>query len=295
MRYLMTFLFCLLAVILPPQAGMAAKGEAVMRTLDKAEPLKIGVLPYLTSTEILRRFQPLADYLEKMLGRPVRIEIARDYAEHVDRIGRGEVDIAFSGPSPYIYLVEKYGRVPLLAATEVNGQMTFRGVIVTRAGSPLKKVSDLRGKDIAFCDPDSTMGFHVPLYMLLEEGLGLKDLKSYEHLVNHENVALGVLMGDFDAGAVKEDVFNKYKERGLEALAYTPGIAVHLFVASKSLPQADVNAIRNALLELNGTPEGIAVYTSIKKGITRLVPADDADYDMLRKVLKTISKEGVKP
>ena len=49
-----------------------------------AEPLlKLGIHPYLSSTEIVRRFTPLADYLSRELKRPVTIEIASSYAIHI--------------------------------------------------------------------------------------------------------------------------------------------------------------------------------------------------------------------
>ncbi len=79
----------------------------------------------------------------------------------------------------------------------------------------------------------------------IEIGGDLENLKKYEFLGSHNNVALGVLGGYYDAGGVKEGVFYKYKGRGLKMLAKSPGIAEHVFVASANLPEATINTLRH--------------------------------------------------
>jgi phosphonate transport system substrate-binding protein len=154
-------------------------------------------------------------------------------------------------------------------------------------------LSDLEGKSFAFGDPDSTMSHLVPRYMLIEAGIVVEELAHYEFLRSHHNVVLGVLVGDFQAGAVKEEVFYEYEGRGLKALAWTPEIAEHLFVASKKLPAKTVGSLREAMLALKDEPGGRDVMSSIKQGVTAFVPAQDADYDNLRNILHTLEEHGV--
>jgi phosphonate transport system substrate-binding protein len=96
------------------------------------EPLRLGVHPYLPATELLDRFAPLAQYLSGKMGRQVDVFVARDYEDQIDHIGGGEYDIAYMGPASYVELVDKYGKVPLLARLAVEGKPTFRGVIISR-------------------------------------------------------------------------------------------------------------------------------------------------------------------
>jgi phosphonate transport system substrate-binding protein len=126
--------------------------------------------------------------------------------------------------------------------------------------------------------------------MLIEAGVSLK---GSEFLGSHHNVALGVLAGDFDAGALKEDVFEAYEGRGLRAIAWTPSVSDHVFVSGGKLKPDDLKAVRWALFRLKDSAEGIAVLNSIQEGVTGLVPASDADYDSLRGILKTLDKAGV--
>ncbi|MCK9419020.1 MAG: phosphate/phosphite/phosphonate ABC transporter substrate-binding protein [Nitrospirae bacterium] len=254
-----------------------------------AEPLKLGIHPYLAATELHKRFTPLVEYFEKKLGRKVSIVITRDYQDQIDSIGRDALDIAFMGPSEYVKMVTIYGRKPLLARIENKGKGYFHGMIFVKKDSSIKTLRDLRGKKFAFCDKNSTMT-RVPLQMLWKAGVTLDQIDTYNFLDKHENVALGVLAGDFDAGAVKDEIFAKYESRGLRVLERTPDISEHIFVTSNKLPEQTVTILRKALYELKNSPEGIAIMTSIKEGLTAIGQVEDKDYDNLRTILDDLKK-----
>lgn len=251
-------------------------------------PLILAVHPYLPSTEIQQRFAPLADYLGKQLGRQIQVRVGRDYDQHIDAIGLNSVDITYMGPAPYVKMVSLYGAKPLLARIEVNGKPMLSGYIITTVDSPLRSLGDLRGKRFAFTDPESTMGTIVPRYMLQQAGVGLKQLGSYQHLGGHKDVALGVLSGDFDAGAVKAEVYEEMAPRGLRVLARLPEVSEHLFIARADMPAKQVASLRRALLQLKNAPMGPAILQGIHKGMTNMVPVIDADYDSLRKLERAV-------
>ena len=259
------------------------------------QPLKLGVHPYLAATELVRRIKPLADYLERELKVPVTIEIADSYTSHISNVGTGNVDIAIMGPASYVTLLDEYGPRPILAAFETNGRRTFRGVIVARLESPVKDLADLKGKRFAFGDRQSTMGHLVPRHMLMKQGVSVKDLALHRFLTNHDNIALGVLGGDFDAGSLKEDVFRRYEPEGLKVIAFSPEYSDHLFVASAKLSAQTVESVRQALLSLKDRPEGKGILAAIQKNLDALVPAEDREYDNLRVVLKELKAAGVEP
>lgn len=263
--------------------------------LHAKEPLILGIHPYLLATEILERFLPLAGYLEKKLERKVEIRVSRNYEEHIEKTGNNKLDIAYMGPASYVSLVERYGKRPVLARLEVKGKPTFQGMIITAKGSSIKGLADLAGKRFAFGDPNSTMSHLVPRYMLNEAGIDVGMLKKYSFMSNHNNVALGVLMGDFDAGAVKEEIYYKYEARGLRVLALTPPISEHIFIASKSLSPETISRVKMIFYNLNQTKEGRNILISIKESVTGLVPAHDKDYDNLRNIIKKLAAKGVIP
>jgi phosphonate transport system substrate-binding protein len=250
------------------------------------DQLTLWVHPYLPATELINKFSPLAAYLSKKSGRPVEVKVSKSYQSHIKRVGEGQMDLAYMGPASYVKMTHTYGKKTVLACLEVNGSPFFHGMIIALENSAIKTLQDLQDKRFAFGDPNSTMSHLVPRYMLWQAGIDLEDLKKYEFLGSHNNVALGVLGGYYDAGGVKEGVFYKYQKRGLKMLAKSPPIAEHVFVASKNLPESTVNTLRQSLVNLKDK----AILSSIKKSVTGMAPAKDADYDSLRTILQQFDK-----
>ena len=247
--------------------------------------LLLGVHPYLSYGELQNRFQPLAHYLARSLGVTLKVKVGRDYAEHVDEVGHDRIDIAYLGPIPYVHMVEKHGSKPLLARLERNGKAVLVGHIVVRDNSPLQHVTELRGKAFAFGDPESTMSTVVPQAVLAAAGISLGDLSHYANYRGHSNVALAVLSGQMDAGAIKSEVYEDFSERGLRSLARMPEVSEHLFVARGDMPPLLVEKIRMLLLGIADDPEGMQALKALHRDATGLVPVSDRDYDPLRKLL----------
>jgi phosphonate transport system substrate-binding protein len=257
--------------------------------------LVLRIHPYKPSHELILAYTPLADYLSRQLGQRVSIRIAKDYQEHLHAVTQNTFDIAYVAPVSYVEMTSASGLKPLLARQAVHGSPTFRGKIIVRADSPIQSLADLKGKRLAFVDPLSTMGYIVPAAMLLEQGITLNQLGRMRFLNDHANVALSVLLGDDDAGAVKEDVFAEYRLRGLRAIATSPSISDHLFVASPGLPPATVQALRTALLGLAAAPGGKEVLQRMTPGLTALLPVSDSDYNGLRMLMARLRKAAVLP
>lgn len=260
-------------------------------TEHEKKPLVLAVHPYLTPREIVARFTPLAEYLAQELNRQVVVRVGRDYDEHVDFIGQNRVDIAFLGPASYVKLIQKYGAKPLLATVAVNGKPSFKGYIVVHRDSAIHKLGDLKGKRFAFGDHTSTMGYVVPYYMLLEAGIKLDQLAVHQFLASHDSIALAVLAGDYDAGAVKSETFDLYQPRGLRVLAATPEMPEHLFAASTKLPETLVQRLRQLLLGLDKTPSGPAIMKSINPGMTAMVPSSPEAYQRLRRIAEKVEQQ----
>lgn len=267
---------------------LIAMAQPVVAT---TKPLILAVHPYLSEAEIQKRFTPLAEYLGRALEQPVIIRVGRNYDEHIDAIGKDQVDIAFMGPAAYVAMLDKYGSKPLLARFEVNNSPDLYGVVVTRKESPIQNLKQLRGKRFAFGDRESTMSHIVPRYMLAEAGIPVGALSEYKFLGSHYNVAIAVLAGDFDAGAVKREVFDEFETKGLRALAVTPATSDHLFITRATLPATKVLKLREALLKLNKQPSSKEIMTTMHKGLTALIPAQEGDYEQLRTMVRKIESE----
>ncbi len=257
------------------------------------EPLKLGVHPYLSYIEIETKFAPLVAYLSAEIGRPIVVRVGSSYQEHIDAIGRDQLDFAYIGPAVYVSMVDKYGSKPLIVCQDTNGSPSFKGIIIVRDDNPATGLADLGEGEFAFVDPHSTMGYLIPMTMLQHENPLIIANQHYQFLKTHKNVALGVLSGDFEAGAVKEEIYHKFKPQGLKILAATPAIAEHLFIASNKLSNDLVKQIRMAMLKLNKTQINHNVLKSIKTSITGFSLVEDDAYNSLRMILGKVQKRGL--
>lgn len=213
------------------------------------------VHPFDTPSRLLERFSPITEQLSKALGKPVKLEIARTYIDQIRRVAEGQADLAYMGPTPFFraqdfYLKNTQDKLIPLAEEVIDGQATYRSVIITRKDGPVRRIEDLAGHLVAFGAHHSYSSHYVPRVLLLQHGIDLYRLKDYAFLGRHERVALAVLHGDFDAGGLRLDVARQYLERepGLRILATSPPLPPHLIVASPHLAPATRQAVQQALL-----------------------------------------------
>ncbi|MBT7306798.1 MAG: phosphate/phosphite/phosphonate ABC transporter substrate-binding protein [Gammaproteobacteria bacterium] len=265
----------------------------VISSVEAEVPLIFGVHPYMSNAKLEQKFTPLIHYLEAKTGQPIELKIGRNYTEHIDAIGNDRIDIAYIGPAPFISMVNKYGKKNILAKLEINGDSHFRGRIIAHQESKLKSLAELKGRHFAFGDESSTMSHLVPRYMLIQAGITVgKDIQ-HSFLNSHENVALGVLVGDFDAGAIKDEVFIKFQSRGIKEIASTPPISSHLIITRTDLPDATNRILQEALFSLKDSPSGEQIMGSIRSGMSAFVPADEEDYANLKTIIDSLNQAGI--
>ena len=254
-----------------------------LATVEAKDKLIMGVHPYKPPVELQKIFKPIADYISKETGKEVEIRIGQTYEDAAAKVGNGSFDFAFIGPSIYVEAQKRHGVVPLGQIMN-NGKPTFHGVMVVKKGSSITSMNQLKGKKIAFGEKNSTLNHVVPLWMLLNAGLKFSDLNEHSYLKTHDNVAMNIIRGNFDAGGLQPDVAEKYKDQGLEVIATSPEIPEHVFVATKSLDAATVKAVQNALVSSNAVP----VLKGIKGSISGVQKFSDTDFDFLRKIMKEV-------
>lgn len=246
--------------------------------------LRFGSYASERPSEELRKLEPFQKYLETSLknqGMKIQVElrIFATYEEGISAIADGDIDFARLGPVSYVVAKQRNPSLLLLAGEEHEGDKEFPAVIVVDKDSPIKKVADLRGKRFAFGDPSSTSGRYLPQAELVKAGVTAKNLYSFEYLGRHDKVVFAVASGRFDAGGTNANTFAKYAEsKHLRELVRYPS-PTHAWAARGKLDPAVVKALRKALLDM--TDE------RLKELIDRngFLPATDADYDGLRKVM----------
>jgi phosphonate transport system substrate-binding protein len=237
--------------------GLALTGLLLLPSAHAKEKYVMGIHPYKPPQELYRKFRPIADYLSTKLGKPIEFQIALSYDDAANKVGTGAYDFAFLGPTIYVDARDKFGVVPL-AQIANNKKPFFHGVIVVKKGSGITSLKDLKGKSIAFGERHSTLTHLVPLWMIIDAGVSLADLKEYRFAGTHDNVALNVARGAADAGGLMPDIAEK----------------------------KTVDLLQNSLVNMD-----IALAKGIKDSISNLQKFTDKDFDVLRKIMKQVGPE----
>lgn len=181
-----------------------------------AEGLTFGVYTSDKPSEMYKKFRPILDYLEiklkeKNINLEIDLRIFPSYQKGIEALTQGKCDFARFGPASYIIAKRKNPGIRLLVMEKKRGTNAFKGIFFVLDNSPIKSIKDLRDKTLAFGSKNSTIGYLVQT-KLIENGIFAKDLKSFSHLGRHDKVLYAVAQGKFDAGAVKENTFNKHAQ-----------------------------------------------------------------------------------
>lgn len=213
--------------------------------------VRFGVIPRYNPLVMYKRYQPIMDYLTENTPYRFELKISRDYPEAVRFLQQGVTQVSSLGDVTFAEANTQYAALPFFKPLNKDGTPFYRSAIIVRTNSPLKAIKDLNGKSMAFGSSHSTSGNLIPRYLLWDNGVRIQDLKRWENLQHHDAVAKAILKGQFDAGAVKDVVAEKYKSHGLRILAWSAPIPAVPLVVRKDAPVNLVSSISAALLKLN--------------------------------------------
>ena len=245
-----------------------------------------------------QRYQPLMDYLTKNTPYKFELRLSQDYRNIINFLKNNDVQVALLGGATYLEAKEQFNIVPILKPLGHDGKPYYRSVFIARADNKeINKLSDLKGKSVAFASERSTSGYLVPLNELYAKGgIALRDLSKHVNLKYHDSVAREVLRGNFDAGAVIDSVANMFKDRGLKIIALSDPIPGLPIVVRADVPDEVVTAIKKALLALDyNNPEHRKIMEQWDEEFRYgFAEAKDSDYDSIRKMIDYLGKKGVK-
>jgi len=186
-------------------AAVAISGATQAGDWQAKHPkLTLGVITSENEADRIARYKPVRAYLEKELGVEIKWRTATDYAGVIEGLKAGKIEIARFGPASYAkaWMVMNGKVDPLVGELDNSGDFGYHAVIVVKADSPYKSIDDLRGKKLAFADPNSTSGHQAPRYFLTEAGYDPDTFFSETGFSgSHENSVIALLNGTFDAAA----------------------------------------------------------------------------------------------
>lgn len=259
--------------------------------------MRIGYMNCNSKTETLKRFRPLTHYLSEKLGVDFEV-VPVDTQDFPERFAAGEFDFTHTNSLLYLILREEHDLK--LLATEKRGRYGSytSGTIISRKGSGIKTLADLKGKRMVFGPQLAPTGYLAQYDIMLREGLDPETLLSYYEIPSgsfkHEKVVYGVYFGQYDVGAAPSlDLELMTKEGRIVAedfniVAESPIVPYCTFGARKDLDPEFVEKFRKALVEL--TTEDTVTYMGEKlrvlasAWVSGYETLPDGAYDKLREM-----------
>ena len=256
---------------------------------DEKKTVYFGVIPKDNPRIAYEKYQLMIDYLSEHTPYEFELVLKKTYDDTVRALGNGDIDIAFLGPLTYLHARSEFKAVSILKSITEKGSPTYRSVIVTKSNNSINQLSDLQSKDFAFASMKSTSGNLIPRFLLAEDGIHLRDLKSYNNFDYHDSVVKWVLKGKYHAGAVRESIAEKYLPLGLKIISTSGPIPTGPVVVGPRTPYAVVESIKSTLLNLNKSEEGKKILektdTEMRGGF---IEASDLDYEHIRQMINDI-------
>ena len=224
--------------------------------------VRFGILSGENEQDRIKRYTALEAYLEETLGVDVEIFTAGNYDGVVQALAADQIEFAFLGSSSYAaaYTETEGGVIPLLTSIHGDGATGYYSIIVTRCEDGYGGLDALEGRVLAFADPDSTSGYAVPYFNLVQQGYEPSlHFSATPFSGSHEAGVQGVANGTFDAAATYQDneadgVYQRMVDKGMLEegvicpIWESPEITSGPLTARANLPQGLIDAMTEAMM-----------------------------------------------
>ena len=219
--------------------------------------LRVTTIPEEAATEQVRKFTPLATYLESQLGMKVQFIPVTDYPAAVESLVNKKVDLVWFGGFTYVQAkLRSGGKVVPLAQREEDTK--FQSVFIAKTDSGIKTLNDMKGKQVSFGSQSSTSGHAMPRGVLVQAGINPeKDFKRIAYSGAHDATIASVVSGKVDAAALDITVWkkfvteNKVDTKDVNVFFTTPTFFNYNWSVHADMPVALQEKIKAALLALN--------------------------------------------
>ena len=245
--------------------------------------LRVTTIPEEAATEQIRKFTPIANYLEQKMGMKVEFTPVNDYPAAVEALVNKKVDLVWFGGFTHVQAnLRSGGKVVPLAQREEDTK--FQSVFIAKTNSGIKSLADMKGKQISFGSQSSTSGHLMPRSFLLQAGLNPeKDFRRVAYSGAHDATIASVVSGKVDAAALDITVWkkfvgeNKVDTKDVDVFYTTPPYFNYNWSVHADMPAAMQDRIKKAILDLSPNDPAQAEILKLNRA-TRYVPTAPENY-----------------
>jgi phosphonate transport system substrate-binding protein len=260
--------------------------------LAEAGVLKVGIIPAEDARAVVRQSKAVMDQISKALGMKTEIFVGSDYNATIEALRSNKVDVALMGAFGYV-LATTQAPVEAFAVTVTakSNSPDYHSIIIARKEeTDLTSITSLKGHTFAFVDPSSTSGSLMPKAAMMENKIVPEtDLKKVIYSGGHDASIIAVAEGKVDAASVADRIYAGACDKKaidcskIKVIWTSPAIPNDPLFYRKAISPEMKKKIREAFY-------GIKNLTFGEMGtVARFDPADDARYDVVRGIAKTLN------
>ena len=259
--------------------------------LSANKPLILGVFPRRNIQTTYRLFQPLADYLQGILNREVKLETTKYFPDFWKAVQQQRYDLVHYNQYHYIVSHLHHGYDVILRNKEL-GKSTIAGSLIVRKDSNINSITDLKGRTVLFGGGRTAMQSYISATWLLQKGGLKKGDYNEKFAINPPNTIISTFFQRADASGSGDvvmhldNVTKRIDISQLKFLAKTKPLPHLPWAVRTELNSELKNTIQIALETLSNSKEGREILKNAK--LDSLVPTVDSDYDMHRKIIKDV-------
>ena len=204
---------------------------------ENCRAVNMGFNPAQDSAAVLVSGSAIARYLEtRIRGVQIKTTVAQDYQALVEATRSGKLDFAWLSPVSYVQAHDQ-ARAQVLLKSVRNGGPYYWAAFVVRKDSGIKNLNDMRGKTIAWIDPNSAAGYTFPRATLVAKGINPDTFFSKQTFAGkHDAAVLALANGSVDVIATFSNNTQGTSGSWTQYLSADKAAALMPVVYSKPIP-----------------------------------------------------------
>lgn len=250
--------------------------------------LRWSAVPDREAQSVRAQHLPLMDAVCQGAAVQCRWVDAATYAEVVEKLGDGSVDVAFLGAVGFARAHARHGAIALVMR---DIDTRFTSVVVVRSADAARGIQNLQGRSFTFGDRDSTSGHVMPRYFLTAQGIDPEEFFSrVSYSGGHDHSLQAVADGEVDAGCLNASIAYEALASGgpyqgrLRMVWESPPYPNYAWTARRGLPVELRQRLIDAFLDLDNSTAGsqLALTSELARGF---LPAFAGDFQLVTGVL----------
>lgn len=272
----------------------------------KQKTLTIAYAPNESTEQSSDARNGLAKDLGEKLGMQVKEIQASDYNAIVEALRTGKADLAYMGPLAVALASERAGAEPIVmkAVEGDKSQAIYHSLLVTNSeNTAINSIQDIKGKTIAFVDPDSTSGNLIPTYEIIKaypnDNLDSdmlhtngKFFEAASYSGKHQAGLQAVIKGDVDVVPISDHILaaeianGNAKKEDIKTIFESSPIPAEAMVVRKGIDPE----LKQTLLDFLTSYDNEDYFKLvIKEPTARFVESGIADYQTIIDLNKTLN------